>query len=475
MPPLAPPPSAQPPPLPLSPPPLPPPPSQAQVVGVGPREFGMDTQPLWPIGSRVAVDWNGVRHDGTVMSHRMMNDKAEAAGEFQVHYDDGAVHWHKAGEWSVARAAGSSTRGVVASDEGWHRIDLRCCLSSSRLVDPARGERCTHPARCNYDALRAYAGRTCKCPVQGCDAAIPRTLDVIRVREAALERVLETVPATSDAEAMWWSPRTGEVRQEAPSGNDGMARRSDATPTPPCVVILDDGCEVLVVDDGSRVQAAEADPGRAEEAAEAAAEAEEAEEVEDAEDAEEMEEAAATATHVGGFCENSEDPSDTSRPSPFLALSTPLPVVRPPDSSTPGGANRPKKFTDEAMHVLEEAEILLRSHSVQTGDHARVLFQIAALKKRYGRSNNAAKAACSALPSAAIKFAKHRRYSLSGNARRVLTDWVDGHMADPYPSVQGARTLKAATISARVPHSPPHPTPPSLRAFPLAPLTHATR
>ena len=36
-----------------------------------------------------------------------------------------------------------------------------------------------------------------------------------------------------------------------------------------------------------------------------------------------------------------------------------------------------------------------------------------------------------------------RRYSLGSEARRVLKGWVDGHLADPYPSVQEKQQLAA--------------------------------
>lgn len=134
-----------------------------------------------------------------------------------------------------------------------------------------------------------------------------------------------------------------------------------------------------------------------------------------------------------------EDPSDASRPSPFAALALPLPAETGVTKALPP-RTKPKKFSDEAMRVIEEAEVLLNDHGVKTTSHERVLQEIAVLKKRYGRSANASRSSSTSPsePSRCVIVRTHRRYSLSSNARSVLKAWVDAHINDPYPSVQGA-------------------------------------
>lgn len=133
-----------------------------------------------------------------------------------------------------------------------------------------------------------------------------------------------------------------------------------------------------------------------------------------------------------------EDPSDTSRPSPFAALALPLATAEK-GATKALPRTKPKKFSDEAMRVIEEAEVLLSTHGTMTTSHERVLQEIAVLKKRYGRSTNASRSGFTS-PSRCVIVRNHRRYSLSSNARSVLKTWVDAHIDDPYPSVQGTHT-----------------------------------
>ena len=129
---------------------------------------------LWPVHARVSLNWAGDWYDGTVAAHRsLLTDGNTTVHEYQVAYDDGAMHWHDPTRWESRRS------GIDADAENdatsWQRLELRCCISLLPLVDPARGEKCMHSAQCNYSELRACSARTRSCPVLGCDAPIPRT------------------------------------------------------------------------------------------------------------------------------------------------------------------------------------------------------------------------------------------------------------------------------------------------------------
>ena len=90
---------------------------------------------------------------------------------------------------------------------GWERIELRCAISMMRLTDPAKGGRCAHRSRCNFDMLRSHAARSKVCPIVGCDAPLARTHEV--QRDDALHDALSAVPAAVDV--VWL--RGTEVRQ----------------------------------------------------------------------------------------------------------------------------------------------------------------------------------------------------------------------------------------------------------------------
>lgn len=92
---------------------------------------------------------------------------------------------------------------------------------------------------------------------------------------------------------------------------------------------------------------------------------------------------------------------------------------------------KPKKFTDEAMRVICACEQLLMdsTSSDQAPNREHVLKEISQLRKRFGRSTGPSPSRCS--------ISRHRRYSLGIEARRVLKGWVDEHITDPYPSIQG--------------------------------------
>ena len=101
----------------------------------------------------------------------------------------------EAAEGAAREAAALEADGVVCND-GWQRLDLRCCISLAPLADPAKGSRCAHLPRCNFDVLKFHASRTKVCPVAGCTARYPRIADV--VRDDDLRERLSVVPPTVD-------------------------------------------------------------------------------------------------------------------------------------------------------------------------------------------------------------------------------------------------------------------------------------
>ena len=92
---------------------------------------------------------------------------------------------------------------------GWSRVEMRCCLSFAPLIDPARGEACSHVARCNYDELRLHVGRRHACPVFGCSAPLVRPRSVVR------DEALKEAMAGADDAQLWRSP-DGEYLKRPP-------------------------------------------------------------------------------------------------------------------------------------------------------------------------------------------------------------------------------------------------------------------
>ena len=96
----------------------------------------------------------------------------------------------------------ASTAAVDVDTEGegvqqWPRqLKLTCEISQGRLIDPAKGEGCTHLATCNYDALRSAVQRVNnarkECPVAGCSAPLRLVRHI--ERDDKLKRALEGVP-----------------------------------------------------------------------------------------------------------------------------------------------------------------------------------------------------------------------------------------------------------------------------------------
>ena len=110
----------------------------------------------------------------------------------------------------------------------WVRLELRCALSLKRLTHPAKGERCQHPPRCNYDDLRNYVGRLGRngtCPIVGCDAPLQRTRGVIQ--DDALKSTLDAL--APDVWAIWL--RGNEVCAQDP--NTSALSKPHASPYSP--------------------------------------------------------------------------------------------------------------------------------------------------------------------------------------------------------------------------------------------------
>ena len=144
---------------------------------------GLSARRVLPLHTRVSVEYAGHyagRHAGTVVGHRTSLGehstslrKCSQVTEIQVSFDDGETSWFASTDPAL-RIMKQKTVG------GARRVSLRCALSLQPLVDPARGEACTHDANCNYKELRAYVARKRQCPVAGCDSAIPRSRDIVR-------------------------------------------------------------------------------------------------------------------------------------------------------------------------------------------------------------------------------------------------------------------------------------------------------
>ena len=118
--------------------------------------------------------------------------RAEAAAEKEAAVAAARAEAAAEKEAAVAEVAAEKEATVAAARveaaaeplTGQKRKDteelMRCALTFQLLVDPARGEACTHSACCNYDDLRAYAARAKTCPVVGCEEKIPRTGSIVR-------------------------------------------------------------------------------------------------------------------------------------------------------------------------------------------------------------------------------------------------------------------------------------------------------
>ena len=92
-------------------------------------------------------------------------------------------------------------------------------------------------------------------------------------------------------------------------------------------------------------------------------------------------------------------------------------------------------FSDDAMRVLTTCEQILAGGGHAT-DPEGLLEEIAQLKKRYCRPSTGSED-----EPTRKSICRHRRYSLSSDARNVLKAWVDEHIEDPYPSIEEKQVL----------------------------------
>ena len=188
-------------------PPPPPPPLAECSEPVEPVDLGPlveATNP--PIGTRVRVHWAklGREFDGSVVDIRteLTGARGATSYRFQVAYDDGDRRWHGAGEYGEYKVMllppeATAEADVVCTEEPWEKLELRCAISLQRLADPAKGRRCTHGSRCNFDMLRAHAARAKVCPIVGCDAPLARTHEVQRDDACAPRSPPSQPPSTS--------------------------------------------------------------------------------------------------------------------------------------------------------------------------------------------------------------------------------------------------------------------------------------
>ena len=180
-------------------------------------------------GDRVLVRWTrAARGELTTYAGRVLEIKGDNArdGQFvpleaRVVYEcDGLRLWHPLSELSlldedalVALPPDSEVEIVAAP---WHMLSLKCCYSLSPLTDPARSSACTHPARCNFDALHmCLQSGSRACPVSGCSVTNIRSRDV--VRDVALRAALAGLPPDTES--------SGQVETLSPgSGCAGRPR-----------------------------------------------------------------------------------------------------------------------------------------------------------------------------------------------------------------------------------------------------------
>lgn len=108
------------------------------------------------------------------------------------------------------------------------------------------------------------------------------------------------------------------------------------------------------------------------------------------------------------------------------------------------------QFGDAAMRVLETCEQLLSSSCGGCVDREHVLHEIGQLKKRYRcdlatRTQQASR--CSIMRRSRRQ---ERRHTLGMEARRVLKEWVDAHLEEPYPTIDGTSPRTVFAL-----HQPP--------------------
>ena len=110
---------------------------------------------------------------------------------YQVAYDDGESKKHKL-TGDECEAGWELLPLEVECEAGWEALKLRCIISHLPLTDPARSERCSHSAHCNYEQLKQHVARHRACPLSGCASGTVSSREV--VRDAALRAKLLALP-----------------------------------------------------------------------------------------------------------------------------------------------------------------------------------------------------------------------------------------------------------------------------------------
>lgn len=174
---------------------------------------------------RVVVDWmrdpSKGRYRGVVTEWRTeLGQKGTVETLYRVAYDDTQQCEHSLSD-PKRRAWVESVTESEEAQLGWQRYEFACQISKRRLVTPARGSRCTHPALCNEMELRGYVGRTKQCPIMNYAAPLERVAAIV-IDKALLEK-LARLP--SDAQTFWYGP-CGEVTHDQPSVSKPPRKRN---------------------------------------------------------------------------------------------------------------------------------------------------------------------------------------------------------------------------------------------------------
>ena len=149
------------------------------------------------IGTSVCVQWHHSWERGIVAELVTQLDRAGRPRIFhRIKYDDGDV----VDEDLLSQAVAVLGEEYMDVDEScyippWQQLELSCCLTLKRLVDPALCISCTHLPCTNFDDLLQHVQATRACPVHGCSTMVRSrdpSQDVIRADE--LRPQLDTVP-----------------------------------------------------------------------------------------------------------------------------------------------------------------------------------------------------------------------------------------------------------------------------------------
>ena len=153
--------------------------------------------------STALVVWTGTRARKRQRAEKLLHAAAwKEAGDASGDDDEDEV---AAGGAPVSDDDDNDDDDVLPT---WTKVPLRCAVTCARLTDPGRFAGCSHPARCNFSALRGKRA----CPLYGCSAVMRRCADL--VRDDALRAAIERAP--SSAQDAWISAR-GRVRLAPPT------------------------------------------------------------------------------------------------------------------------------------------------------------------------------------------------------------------------------------------------------------------